>query len=280
MCHEFSDCDVTTLGLNPRNEVVCDLSSSVPRFQRRFDVVVHAAGDARSQMADAVNYQGTINLCKGLDANPPQEMVFISSVQVYGKEEGVDYDESTTANPITEYGISKYKAEQFLHQWCEKHSVKLSIIRPPLIVGTRMKGMVRSMVNGIYRGYYYHIQGNDARRSVVHASDVSAVVRKIAPVGGTYNVCDGVSPTVHDLAEALAYRMGDKRIYTISAKRAKLLARIGDFLGEKSPLNTKKLEHLTQTLTFNGDAITSVIDWTPNSVTEYLRTHNYDENSL
>jgi nucleoside-diphosphate-sugar epimerase len=65
----------------------------VPRFQRRFDVVVHAAGDARSQMADAVNYQGTINLCKGLDANPPQEMVFISSVQVYGKEEGVDYDE-------------------------------------------------------------------------------------------------------------------------------------------------------------------------------------------
>lgn len=280
MCREFDDCDVTTLGLNPLNDIVCDLALSVPLFSRGFDVVVHAAGDARSEVADAVNYQGTKNLCKGLEANPPQEFVFVSSVQVYGKEEGEDYDESTIPTPISEYGKSKYNAEQYLIEWCKKHSVKLSIIRPPLIIGTRMKGMVRSMVNGIYRGYYFHIKGNDARRSVVHATDVSAVVKKISSVGGIYNVCDGISPTVHDLAEALAYRMGDKRIYSISMRKAKLLAKLGDLLGNILPISTEKMSHLTKTLTFNGDAITKVIDWKPNSVTEYLRTHNYDENSL
>ena len=204
----------------------------------------------------------------------------MSSVQVYGKEEGEDYDESTIPAPTTEYGKSKYNAEQYLVEWCEKYSVKLSIIRPPLIVGTRMKGLMRSMVNGIYRGYYFHIGGNEARRSVVHATDVSAVAKKISSVGGVYNVCDGVSPTVHDLAEALAYRMGNKRIYTISMKKAKFFAKIGNFLGGIVPISIYKLSHLTTTLTFNGDAITKVIDWKPNSVTEYLRTHNYDENSL
>lgn len=280
LCHEFRDCDVTTLGLNPRNDMVCDLSTLQPEFNRRFDLVVHAAGDMRPAMAEAVNHQGTRNLCRGLENNPPREFVFISSVQVYGKERGENYDETTPIVPKTEYGKSKYNAEQFLIEWCKAHSVTLTILRPPLIVGSRMKGLLRSMVNGIYRGYYFHIKGNDARRSVIHATDVSNVVRKISSIGGVYNVTDGVGPSVYDLAEALAYRMGDKRIYSVSMSFVKFAAKVGDMIGYTAPITTQKLSHLTNTLTFNSDAISGVIDWTPNSVVEYLRTHNYDENSL
>ena len=281
LCHEFADCDVTTLGLNPRNNIVCDLAVNIPAFSKGFDLVVHAAGDSRHEMAEPVNHQGTINLCKGMEANPPKQFVFISTVQVYGKSEGENYSEETPIEPTTNYGKSKHNAEQFLHQWCEEHGVLLTILRPPLIVGTGMKGTLRSMVNGIYRGYYYHIKGNEARRSVIHATDVSTVVRKIASIGGVYNVTDGENPTVHDLAEALAYRMGDKRIYTMPMWQAKTLAKIGDVLcPSKCPITTAKLAQLTNTLTFSGDAITQVIDWVPNKVTHYLRTHNYDENSL
>ncbi|MBR3766337.1 MAG: NAD-dependent epimerase/dehydratase family protein [Muribaculaceae bacterium] len=281
LCHEFSDCDVTTLGLNPNNNIVCDLSINVPKFSRGFDLVVHAAGDPRNEKADAVNHFGTINLCKGLEADPPREFVFISSVQVYGKTKGEDYDESEPIEPFTEYGKSKAKAEEFLKQWCCERGVKLSIIRPPLIVGTRMKGTLRSMVNGIYRGYYFHFKNNSARRSVVHAVDVSHVVRLISPIGGIFNVTDGAHPSVYDLAEAFAYRMGNRRIYTIPMWMARLAAKCGDVVGyNNSPITTVKLSHLTDTLTFNSDAISKVIDWTPNVVTNYLRTHNYDENSL
>lgn len=281
LCHEFADCDVTTLGLNPRNNIVCDLALNIPGFSRGFDLVVHAAGDARADKAESVNHQGTINLCKGLEANPPKELVFISTVQVYGKTEGEEFDETTPIVPITNYGISKHRAEEYLKQWCKKHNVILTILRPSLIVGTGMKGTLRSMVNGIYRGYYHHIKGNEARRSVVHASDVSLVVKKIAPIGGEFNVTDGENPSVYDLAEAFAYRMGDKRIYTMPTWMAKTAAKLGDiFAPSKSPITTPKLGQLTGTLTFNSDAITKVIDWTPNKVTHYLRTHNYDENSL
>jgi nucleoside-diphosphate-sugar epimerase len=269
------------LGLNPNNNIVCDLAINVPNFSRGFDLVVHAAGDPRNEKAHAVNYHGTKNLCKGLEANPPKEFVFISSVQVYGKTQGENYDESTTIEPFTEYGKSKAMAEDFLKQWCSERGVKLSILRPPLIVGTRMKGTLRSMVNGIYRGYYFHFQGNDARRSVVHAVDVSHVVRLISPIGGTYNVTDGVHPSVYDLGEAFAYRIGNRRIYTIPMWMAKFAAKCGDILGyNNSPITTLKLSHLTNTLTFNSDVIEKVLDWKPNDVTNYLRTHNYDENSL
>ena len=257
------------------------MSLNNPTFSKGFDLVVHAAGDSRPEKAEPVNHQGTINLCKGLEANPPKEFVFISTVQVYGKTEGENFSEETVIEPTTNYGKSKHHAEMFLQQWCEKFGVILTILRPPLIVGTGMKGTLRSMVNGIYRGYYHHIKGNEARRSVIHATDVSTVVRKISPIGGAYNVTDGDNPSVYDLAEALAFRMGDKRIYSLSMKSVKLLAKFGDIVcRSKFPITTQKLSQLTNTLTFNGDAICQKIDWTPNKVTHYLRTHNYDENSL
>lgn len=281
LCHEFNDCDVTTLGLNPRNEIVCDLSLCAPEFSRGFDLVVHAAGDSRPDKAEPVNHHGTINLCRGLEATPPKQLVYISSVQVYGKSEGEDFDESTPIEPATNYGKSKHNAERFLTKWCDEREVTLSIIRPALIVGTGMKGTLRSMVNGIYRGYYHHLKGNNARRSVIHASDVSLVVRKIASIGGTYNLTDGVNPSVHELAEALAFRMGDKRIYTMPMGLARFAAKVGDLVcPSRFPITTTRLAQLTSTLTFNSDAITSAIDWKPNCVTHYLRTHNYDENSL
>lgn len=279
--HEFSDCDVTTLGLNPNNDIVCDLSLHSPQFSHSFDLVVHAAGDIHPKKSNSVNFTGTINLCNSLDPNPPKQFVFISSVQVYGKVLGENLDESTPLRPITSYGKSKHDAETYLIEWCKTHNVTLTILRPPLILGTGMKGTLRSMVNGIYRGYYHHIKGNQARRSIIHAIDVAKVVKLIAPIGGTYNITDGVNPSVYDLAEALSYRIGDKRIYTISMKFAKFLAKIGDIINcDKFPLTSKKLTQLTESLTFNGDAIKNVIDWTPNNITNYLRNHNYDEDSL
>lgn len=280
MCHEFNDCDVTTLGLNPRNDIVCDLSLQAPQFPNRFDLVVHAAGNITPEHSEIVNHQGTINLCKGLENNPPKQFVFISSVQIYGKTEGENLDETTPIIPTTNYGKSKRNAELYLEQWCNSHNVTLTILRPPLIVGTGMKGTLRSMVNGIYRGYYHHIKGNNARRSVIHATDISTAIRLIAPIGGTYNITDGDNPTVYDLAEALSYRIGNKRIYTIPLWMAVFAAKIGDYIGKNAPISSTKLSQLTNTLTFNGDALKRVIEWEPNCVTHYLRTHNYDENSL
>lgn len=270
---------MTTLGLKSEDDIQCDLAESTPTLTKHYDTVVHAAGDITAERAMSVNFDGTRRICEALEKDSPCEMVYISSLSVYGLSEGENIDESTPLNPTTLYGKSKLKAEEFLTEWCDKHSVRLSILRPALIVGTGMKGTLGTMVRGINAGYYFHIKGNEARRSVVHAYDVARAARLIAPIGGTYNLADGVHPTVHDLAEAIAHRLGDKRISTISQRMVKIAARIGDIVGI-IPFSSARLAQLTKTLTVNTAAIERAIDWKQRDVVDFLLTHEYDENDL
>ncbi len=279
MCHEFRNDDVTTLGLDKQNDIVCDLSIKIPIFSCQFDTVIHAAGDCLPNKANSVNFNGTCNLCHALEATPPRQLVYISTVQVYGITSGEEIDETVMPNPKTEYGISKLKAEEYLRQWCTANGVILTILRAPLIMGTGMKGTLRSMVNGINDGYYFHIKGNNARRSIIHATDIARAAKDLAPTGGTYNITDNVHPSIYDLGEALAYRIGNRRIFTLPAGFVKFVAKLGDKFSAV-PFSTQRYNQLSTTLTFNSDAILQVIDWRPHNVINYLRTHNYDENSL
>lgn len=251
----------------------------MPHFSRHFDTVIHAAGDCLPNKAFNVNFNGTCNLCRALEYAPPRQLVYISTVQVYGITSGMDIDEAVTPAPKTEYGISKFKAEEYLRQWCAANNVILTILRAPLIMGTGMKGTLRSMVNGINNGYYFHIKGNNARRSIIHATDVARAAKDLAPAGGTYNITDDSHPSIRDLGEALAYRIGNRRIFTFPAGIVKLAAKLGDRF-PAVPFSSRRYNQLTTTLTFNSDAILKVIDWRPHNVVNYLRTHNYDENSL
>ena len=280
LCRQFGDCSVTTLGLDADNDISCNLSETVPHFESKFETIIHAAGSTLDSEAMTVNLIGTQNLCKALEMKPPHYFVFISSLQVYGCSCGENLDENTVTAPTTQYGKSKLQAEEYLKQWCHAHNVTLSILRPAMIMGTGMKGSLRSMVNGINSGYYFHIKDNNARRSIVHALDVAKAAQLIAPIGGTYNLTDNIHPTVHQLAEAVAQRIGGKRIYTLPRRCVNILAKIGDLMGNHAPISTKRLEQLTQTLTFNSDAIAKAIDWSPLNVAEYISTHQYTDNDI
>ncbi len=280
LCNHFSDCQVTTLGLDHSNDISCDLATDRPEICSGYDIVIHAAGSTDAKTAMSVNLDGTKHLCDSLKTKPPQKFIYISSVQVYGRTSGENIDESTTTAPVTQYGKSKLLAEEFLRQWCDKHDVTLSILRPALIIGTGMKGTLRSMVKGIDNGYYFHIKGNKAHRSIVHAISVAQAARLIAPIGGTYNLTDNTHPSVVELAEAIAFRIGNKRIYTLPKWFFNMAARFGQSLGFSHLISTEKLKQLTEALTFDSSLISRTVDWEPLNVTEYLRSHQYSDNDI
>lgn len=257
----------------------CDLTRETLRLTRQYDTVVHAAGTADRSLAMELNHGGTTRLCSALEKTPPRHMVYISSVAVYGAREGTLLDEDTPLRPTTAYGKSKAEAEKYLAGWCAGHDVTLSILRPALIIGTGMNGNAAAMARGIDNGYYFHIKGNEARRSVIHAADVALAARLIAPAGGIYNLADDRHPRVHDLAEAIAHRLGDKRIFTLPGRVFSIAARIGDTIGA-IPFSTDRLRHLTETLTFSNEAIKSVIPFEPRDVTDYLLHHDYGQETL
>lgn len=154
----------------------------------------------------------------------------------------------------------------------------------PMVIGTGMKGEAARMVRMIYRGTYFHVKDSDARVSVIHATDVAAAVRIAltnSSITGEFTISDGVNPSRIELAEGLAWRLGQKRIYSLSAKKFARIARWADRLGI-STFNSKQLRLLSTDSLIDSTAWSEAAgnDWHPQSTVEYLRTHVYDEHSL
>ncbi len=208
----------------------------------------------------------------------PKQMVLISTTDVYGRDRGEDYDEETSMTPDTVDERRALDIENVARAEAEKHGMALTVLRVPAVVGTGMQGILRQLVTAIWRGNIYHIEGNDARRSVVHAVDVADAAVRCMGRDAVYNVTDGVDPSVDDLIEALAFRMGDKRVYKVTPKRAKRLTFMAGIL--PGGIKRNLLDFTTTTLTFSSEKLRRDTGFEPHSVVDYLRTHNYDIDSL
>lgn len=270
---------VHTAGLSPFNDYVVNLTRESPQLKQRYATVYHLLGACFDGDMQSLNVDSTRNLLKSMEQLLPDNMVYVSSTEVYGATEGVEINENREPEPVSVTGKTKLEAERLLGEWCRKYGVRLTILRAPAIVGTGMQGPLRRLVNSIYRGNYHHIDDETCRQSVVHATDVARAMVMLADKGGTYNVTDGVNPSRRDLVEALAYRMNGKRVYTLRAKRARILARMCDFI-PFAGYGTAALAERYRTLTFDDLRLRNAVDWHPSPVVEYLKTHDYGENSL
>lgn len=262
---------VKTLGL-----INCDYNVNITKefcLQENFDIVFHAAGKAHTlprteeekQAFYDINFEGTKNLCKALEQldNLPKSFIFMSTVAVYGCEVGVDINENHPLNGITPYAKSKILAEDFLINWSKKYNVKLSIIRPSLIAGRDAPGNLGAMVNGIKTGKYLSIAGGKARKSVLMVEDIAFLVPKLIEKNGIYNVCDDSQPSFRELEALIAKQLNKKLPLSIPMWIAELLAKIGNLIGRKAPINSDKLKKIIQTLTFSNDKIKKDIGWQP-----------------
>ncbi len=273
--------DIKTLGFSSEADYNINIVDEFPKINERFDVVLHAAGKAHSvpktnqekkQFFD-VNYQGTINLCNALEkSSVPKSFVFISSVAVYGIESGEYITEKHPLNGNTPYALSKIKAEKYIEKWCEKHNVKLGIIRPSLIAGSNPPGNLAAMINGIRTGKYLSIAGGRARKSVLMVQDVAILLPELINKGGVYNVCDDTHPSFRELELLIGSQLGKKnRIINVPLWLAKIMASIGDLIGEKAPINSMKLKKITKSLTFSNDKAKRELNWKPLSVLDNFK---------
>ena len=269
--------DVHTIGLTDDDDIKFNLAKDVPPINTHYDVVLHAAGKAHTVPRNEeekkvfydVNFQGTINLCKALEnAGIPKALIFISTVAVYGCEFGENIDEYHPLNGITPYADSKIKAEQYLTQWCLEHQVKLSILRPSLLAGKNAPGNLGAMVNGIKKGYYMNIAGGKVIKSILMAEDIARLVPILEEKGGIYNVCDTRQPSFGEISMSVAKQLGKRKPISIPYWMAWCMAKVGDLLGSKAPINSYKLEKMTKSLTFSNEKARKELGWEPLDVLE------------
>jgi len=281
ICHALStDYTIDTLGRSSQNTYHIDLAKQTPTFEKQFSLVIHAAGKAHviprsKKEVDEffqTNFQGTLYLLKGLENSGklPQAFVFMSSVAVYGLEEGEMITETFPLKGETPYAKSKIQTELHLAAWCEKNKVKLTILRLPLLVGQNPPGNLGAMIRMIKKGFYVGIGSGAARKSMVLAADVARFIPQIVKLGGTYNLTDGYHPTLVELENAIAQKLARNIPCRLPDFVFRVVAKAGNVLGDKFPVNSHKFKKLTSSLIFSDVKARKMTDWKPHSVIDNL----------
>ena len=261
-----------------------NLSIEMPLLDDKFDLVIHSAGKAHMVPKTAadkqaffdVNLNGTVNLLKGIEQslNLPKAFVFISSVSVYGRETGLKINETSSLLAKDPYGYSKIQTEDLVTTWCAKNNVLCTILRLPLLVGVNPPGSLGDMIKGIQKGYYFNIKGSNSKKSMVLATDIAKVIIKVSKIGGIYNLTDSYDPSFTELSNIIAQHLDKPKPFNIPLFVAQVLAKFGDVLGNKFPLNSAKLKKITSDLTFDDTIARNTFGWNPTPVLEGLKISN------
>lgn len=272
---------IISIGRHNSNTIISDLSLSPPiLIKQDLDTVIHAAGKAHSIPRNDkeikaffdVNLKGTNNLLVGIENSGsfPNSFIFISTVAVYGKENGEKINEDFPLLAKDPYGLSKIQAEQVIFDWCKKNNVTCTILRLPLLVGENPPGNLGALIKVVKKGYYFNIGGGLARKSMVLAEDVAEIIVKASKIGGIYNLTDGYHPSFYELSTALATKYGKAKPFNMPYGIAKCVSLISDIFGSKFPINSNKLNKITSDLTFDDTKAREVLGWKPRSVIDWF----------
>jgi nucleoside-diphosphate-sugar epimerase len=272
--------EVLSIGRNTRNQIIADLATCVPELPS-LEAVIHAAGkahvyprtDAEKQAFFDVNVKGTKHLLEALEPVSIKAFIFISSVSVYGMEQGSNIPEETPLNGRSPYALSKIQAEEMIVSWCLSHGVDYLILRLPLIAGSKPLGNLGKMMKAIQRGRYLRIAKGEANKSMVLATDVGKLMAtwltSSKRVSGIYNLTDGIHPSFYQLEEGLKLLWKIKYIPAIPKWLGYVLGKLGDNLSW-FPVNSGTIRKITGTFTFSDEKARREIGWSPRSVLAHL----------
>jgi nucleoside-diphosphate-sugar epimerase len=266
----------------PPNSIRWDLSEESPgKLPGAFDEVYHVAGLAHVVPGNArererffdINRDGTRRLLQALPT-PPRAFVLISTVAVYGRETGINLDETTAREATDAYGASKREAEDLVNDWCGKHDVTCGIVRLPLVTGLDPPGNLSVMLQAMSAGRYLGIGDGSARRSMVWAGDVAAILPVVARDGGTYHLTDGIHPSFAEIETALACLADRKLPRRLPLPVARVAGQLFDVsamvLKRRLPFSSRALAKMTSTLTFSDAKARAALDWNPSPALEHF----------
>lgn len=160
-----------------------------------FDTVVLLAAEHRDDVTPTslyydVNVQGTRNVLEAMDKNDIKNIIFTSSVAVYGLNKS-NPSETHPEDPFNDYGKSKWQAEEVLREWFTKDPEKrsLTIIRPTVIFGERNRGNVYNLLKQIASGKFAMVGDGRNYKSMCYVGNIVAFIQyKLINMSAGYEV--------------------------------------------------------------------------------------------
>ncbi len=160
-----------------------------------FNTVVLLAAEHRDDVSPTslyydVNVQGTRNVLAAMEKNGVKNIIFTSSVAVYGLNK-VNPNENHPHDPFNHYGKSKWQAEEILREWQAKASSErsLTIIRPTVIFGERNRGNVFNLLRQIAGGKFAMVGAGKNYKSMAYVGNIVEFIKfKLANIKPGYEV--------------------------------------------------------------------------------------------
>lgn len=215
-----------------------------------------------------VNVQGTKNVLKAMDNSGVKNIIFTSSVAIYGLNK-INPDENHAEDPFNHYGKSKWQAEQVIKEWYHNDPDKksITIIRPTVIFGERNRGNVYNLLKQISSGKFMMIGKGQNKKSMAYVGNIVAFIKnrleKIEPGFHIFNYVDKPDFSMVELTRIIEEKM---KIKLPSIKIPYLLGMIGgcifDFIsvlsGKKFSISSVRVKKFCATTQFDASKVHSV----------------------
>ncbi len=118
------------------------------------------------------NILGANEVTKFAENNGINEIIFTSSISVYGAGESRK-TEASTPTPVSSYGYSKMMAEQIHKTWHERNkSSKLIIVRPAVVFGPGEGGNFTRLASLLDKGFFIYPGRKDTIKSCIYIDDL------------------------------------------------------------------------------------------------------------
>jgi len=213
--------------------VICDFfNDSIPENTLKgIDVVFHLAGYAHDLKSESgieqtyqkINVDITSKLLLLSVKNNVKKFIFVSSVKAGGvSKQGKCATEKSLSEPDGVYGKTKREAELKVLEVGRKSDMHVSILRPALIYGPKVKGNLQLMMQGIKKGWFPPLPEIGNRRSMIHVDDIVRALLFLTnnkkSNGEVFIATDGRVYSSRNIYEAMCYVL-DKNVPNWSVPR-------------------------------------------------------------
>lgn len=118
------------------------------------------------------NVNGALEVTRLADRLGVSEIVFTSSISVYGPGEDRK-TESSPPSPVSAYGYSKLLAEKIHLQWAGRQSGRrLTIVRPAVVFGPGEGGNFTRMAGLLKKGFFIYPGRKDTVKACIYIDDL------------------------------------------------------------------------------------------------------------
>lgn len=234
------------------------------------DIVVLLAAEHRDDVSPVslyydVNVEGAKNVLEAMDKNNIKNIIFTSSVAVYGLNKN-NPDETHGADPFNHYGKSKWQAEELLREWYNKdpENRSLTIIRPTVIFGERNRGNVFNLLNQIASGRFLMVGNGKNIKSMAYVGNIAALFRffieSVKPGYRLFNYVDKPDMNMNDLVNQVEVSLSRKILpikfpYWLGMCGGLFFDLIAKLSGKKLSVSSVRIKKFCATTKFDASAV-------------------------